>query len=89
MVGKLLICSGRHGFVDARAISVVNQIKDGDNLVSFIGRNSSRIRCHISWWRNSKLLREFFDFADMADGVTGHDCLQLVITGLIVFLAGL
>ena len=36
MVGKLLICSGRHGFVDARAISVVNQIKDGDNLVSFI-----------------------------------------------------
>ena len=36
MVGKLLICFGRHGFVDAGAISVVNQIKDGDNLVSFI-----------------------------------------------------
>ena len=36
MVGKLLICSGRHNFVDARAISVVNQIKDGDNPVSLI-----------------------------------------------------
>ena len=36
MVGELLLCSGRHGFVDARAISVVNQIKDGDNLVSLI-----------------------------------------------------
>ena len=36
MVGKLLLCSERCGFVDARAISVVNQIKDGDNLVSLI-----------------------------------------------------
>ena len=36
MVGELLLCSGRRGFVDARAISVVNQIKDGDNLVSLI-----------------------------------------------------
>ena len=36
MVGKILFCSGRHGFVDARAISVVNQIKDGDNLVYLI-----------------------------------------------------
>ena len=36
MVGKLLLCSGRCGFVDARAISVVNQIKDGDNPVSLI-----------------------------------------------------
>ena len=36
MVGKLLLCSGRHDFVDARAISVVNQIKDGNNLVSLI-----------------------------------------------------
>ena len=36
MVGKLLRCSGRCGFVDARVISVVNQIKDGDNLVSLI-----------------------------------------------------
>ena len=31
-----LFCFGRHGFVDARAISVVTQIKDGDNLVSLI-----------------------------------------------------
>ena len=36
MVGELLLCSGRHSFVDARAISVVNQIKDGDNPVSLI-----------------------------------------------------
>ena len=36
MVGELLLCSGRHNFVDARAISVVNQIKDGDNPVSLI-----------------------------------------------------
>ena len=36
MVGKLLLCSGRHDFVDARAISVVNQIKDGYNPVSLI-----------------------------------------------------
>ena len=36
MVGKLLICFGRHGFVDAGAISVVNQIKDGDNTISLI-----------------------------------------------------
>ena len=31
-----MLCSGRHGFVDARAISVVNQIKDGDIPVSLI-----------------------------------------------------
>ena len=36
MVGKLLLCSGRRGFMDARVISVVNQIKDGDNPVSLI-----------------------------------------------------
>jgi len=36
IVGKLLLCYGRHGFMDARAISVVNQIKDGDNPVSLI-----------------------------------------------------
>ena len=35
-VGELLLCSERHGFMDARAISVVNQIKDGDNPVSLI-----------------------------------------------------
>ena len=36
MVGEVLLCSGRHSFVDARAISVMNQIKDGDNPVSLI-----------------------------------------------------
>ena len=36
MVGKLLLCPKRRGFVDARAISVVDQIKDGDNPVSLI-----------------------------------------------------
>ena len=35
-MGKFLLCSGRRGFMDARAISVMNQIKDGDNLVSLI-----------------------------------------------------
>ena len=35
-MGEFLLCSIRHGFVDARAISVVSQIKDGDNLVSLI-----------------------------------------------------
>ena len=31
-----MLCFGRHGFVDARAISVMSQIKDGDNPVSLI-----------------------------------------------------
>ena len=35
-VRELLLCSGRHSFVDARTISVVNQIKDGDNPVCLI-----------------------------------------------------
>lgn len=34
--GKFLLCSGRHGFADARVISVVSQIKDGQNPVSLI-----------------------------------------------------
>ena len=36
IMGKLLLCSRRRNFVDARAISLVNQIKDGDNPVSLI-----------------------------------------------------
>ena len=36
MVGKLLLCFGRCGFVDAQVVSVVNQIKDGDNPISLI-----------------------------------------------------
>ena len=35
-MGKILLCSGRHDFADAGAISVVSQIKDGDNPVSLI-----------------------------------------------------
>ena len=35
-VGEILLYSRRHGFVDAQAISVVNQIKDGDNPTSLI-----------------------------------------------------
>ena len=35
-MGELLLCSGRHNFVDARAINVGNQIKDGDNPISLI-----------------------------------------------------
>ena len=31
-----MLYSRRHGFTDAQAISVVSQIKDGDNLVSLI-----------------------------------------------------
>ena len=31
-----MLCFRRHGFMDARAINVVSQIKDGDNLVSLI-----------------------------------------------------
>ena len=46
-MGEFLLNSGRHDFVDARTISVVSQIKDGDNPISLIlaktllGRNSS------------------------------------------------
>ena len=35
-MGKFLLCFRRCGFVDARAISVVNQIKNDDNSVSLI-----------------------------------------------------
>ncbi|KAL0007991.1 hypothetical protein SO802_009493 [Lithocarpus litseifolius] len=35
-MGKFLLCSRRLGFVDARAIGIVSQVKDGDNLVSLI-----------------------------------------------------
>ena len=35
-MGELLLYSGRHGFVVAQAISVMNQIKDGDIPVSLI-----------------------------------------------------
>ena len=35
-MGEFLLCFGRHSFTDARAISVVSQIKNGDNPVSLI-----------------------------------------------------
>ena len=35
-VGKILLCSRRPSFVDARAKSVVSQIKDDDNPISLI-----------------------------------------------------
>ena len=35
-MGKFLLGSRRLGFVDARAIGIVSQIKDGDNLASLI-----------------------------------------------------
>ena len=35
-VGKFLLCSGRLDYMDARAISVVNQLKDADNPVPLI-----------------------------------------------------
>ena len=36
IVGEFVLCSRRCGFMDALAISVVTQIKDGDNPVSLI-----------------------------------------------------
>ena len=35
-VGEFFLCSGRLGFVDARAIGIVSQVKDGDNPASLI-----------------------------------------------------
>ena len=35
-MGEFFLCSGRHGFTDARAISVASQIQDGDNSISLI-----------------------------------------------------
>ena len=71
MVGKLLLCSGRHSFVDARAISVVNQITNGDNPVSLI---LAKTLLGMDAVFHGGETQNFFDFADMADGVTGHDC---------------
>ena len=35
-VGEFLLCSRRPGFVDARAIGIVSQVRDGDNPASLI-----------------------------------------------------
>ena len=35
-VGEILLCSGRPGFANARAMGIVSQVKDGDNLASLI-----------------------------------------------------
>ena len=36
LMGKFLLCFGRPGIMDARAIGIVSQVKDGDNLASLI-----------------------------------------------------
>ena len=35
-MGEFSLCSGRLGFVDAQAIGIVSQVKDGDNPASLI-----------------------------------------------------
>ena len=35
-VGEFLLCFGRPGFANARAMGIVSQVKDGDNLASLI-----------------------------------------------------
>ena len=35
-MGEFLLCSKRHGFVDARAIGIMGQVRDGDNPTSLI-----------------------------------------------------
>ena len=35
-MGVFLLCSGRPSFVDARAIGIVGQVRDGDNPTSLI-----------------------------------------------------
>ena len=35
-MGEFLLCSGRPSFMDARAIGIVSQVKDGDNPASLI-----------------------------------------------------
>jgi len=35
-MGEFMLCSGRLGFVDAHAIGIVSQVKDGDNPASLV-----------------------------------------------------
>ena len=35
-MGEFLLCFRRHSFTDARALSIVSQVKDGDNPISLI-----------------------------------------------------
>ena len=35
-MGEFLLCFGRLGFVDAQAIGIMSQVKDGDNPTSLI-----------------------------------------------------
>ena len=60
--------------MDARAISVVSQIKDGDNLVSLILVETLLGLDAIFHGGESKLSWEPIDFADMVDGTNGYDC---------------
>ena len=78
-VGEFLLCSGRPSFVDARAIGIVSQVRDGDNPASLI--LAKTLLRYISWWIITTILRESLDFTNMVDGKTGHDgythCYQL------------
>ena len=78
-MGVFLLCSGRPSFVDARAIGIVSQVRDGDNPASLI--LAKTLLRYISWWIITTILRESLDFTNMVDGKTGHDgythCYQL------------
>ena len=73
-MGEFLLCFGKHGFMDARTINVLSQIKDGNNPVSLILAETLLGLDSVSWWKVSKLSWESLDFADMANGTTGYDC---------------
>ena len=74
-VGELLLCSGRHNFVDAQAISVVSQIKDGGNPVSLIlAETLLGLDAVFHGGETQNFLGSPFDFANMANGETRHDC---------------
>ena len=73
-MGEFLLCFGKHGFMDARTINVLSQIKDGNNPVSLILAKTLLGLDSVSWWKVSKLSWESLDFADMANGTTGYDC---------------
>ncbi|KAK9984277.1 hypothetical protein SO802_033802 [Lithocarpus litseifolius] len=74
-VGEFLLYFGRHGFVNVQAISVVSQIKDGDNLVSLILVETLLGLDAVFHGGNiSKLPGESLYFVDMANGATRYDC---------------
>ena len=72
-MGKILLCFGRPGFVDAQVIGIVSQIKDGDNLASLIMSETLVGLDSVFHGGVTKLYKESLDFADMVDGETRHD----------------